>query len=119
MILGAKFHVESSPLSVLKIAILMLSCEFPSTPLKISLHENETMVNLKNASFIVIMLLHLCLTHRHSQIKPRSLFGESFTLKLSHTGITSMLHVVKDRTHKTIKESVKKSSWILRSLPNK
>ena len=65
-------------LSVLKIAILMLA--YPSTPLKISLPENETTVNLKSASFIV-MLLHKNLTHIHSQIKPWLLFGESFTLK--------------------------------------
>ena len=32
-------------------------------PLKISLPKNETMVNLKSASFIVFMLLHKGLTH--------------------------------------------------------
>ena len=41
------------------------------------------MVNLKSASFIVIMLLHEVLTHIHSQIKPRLHFGESFTLNMS------------------------------------
>ena len=38
------------------------------------------MVNFKSASFIVIMFLHEGLTHIQSQIKPRLLFGESFTL---------------------------------------
>ena len=37
-------------------------------------------VNLKSASFIVIMLLHEGLTQVHSQKKPRLQFGESFTL---------------------------------------
>ena len=36
------------------------------------------------ASFIVIMLLHKGFTHIHSQIKPRLLFGESFTLITSY-----------------------------------
>ena len=40
----------------------------PCTPLKISLPENETMVNLKSASVIVIMLLREGLTNIHSQI---------------------------------------------------
>ena len=44
--------------------------------------KNESTVNLKSASFIVIMLSHEGLTHIHSQIKPRLLFGESFTLKM-------------------------------------
>ena len=66
----SKFHVVSSPLGVLKIAILMLVSECPCSPLKISLPENETMVNLKSASFIVIMHLHKGLTHIQSQIKP-------------------------------------------------
>ena len=65
----------------------MLAYECPSTPLKISLPENETTVNLKSASFIVIMLLHKGLTHIHSKIKPRLLFGEHFTLiKATHNG---------------------------------
>ena len=42
--------------------------------------ENENTVNLKSASFIVIMLLHEGLTHIHSQKKPKLNFGESFTL---------------------------------------
>ena len=58
----------------------MLASECPCTPLKISLPENETTVNLKSASFIVIMLLHEGLTHIQSQIKPRLLFGKSWTL---------------------------------------
>ena len=52
----------------------------PCTPLKISLPKNKTMVNLKSASFVVIMLLHKGLTHIQSQIKPWLLFGESFSL---------------------------------------
>ena len=69
-----------SPLSVLKIVILMLAFECPSIPLKISLPENKTTVNLKSASFVVIMLLHEGLTRIHSQLKPNLLFGQSFTL---------------------------------------
>ena len=49
-----------------KTAILMLASECLSTPLKISLPKNETMVNLKSATFIIIMLLHKGLTHMHS-----------------------------------------------------
>ena len=48
--------------------------------MKISLPENETTVNLKSASFHVMMLLHEGLIRIQSQIKPRLLFGESFTL---------------------------------------
>ena len=36
------------------------------TPLKISLLENETTINLKSASFVVIMHLHEGLTHDKS-----------------------------------------------------
>ena len=36
--------------------------------------ENENTVNLKSASFVVIMLLHEGLTHIHSQKKPRLRF---------------------------------------------
>ena len=43
------------------------------TPLKISLPENETTVNVKTASFLVIMHLHKGLTHIRSQLKPRLL----------------------------------------------
>ena len=46
----------------------MLASEFPCTPLKISLPENETTVNLKRASFFVIMHSHKGLTHIQSQI---------------------------------------------------
>ena len=42
-------------------------------PFKINVSENPTMVSLKSASFIVIMLLHEGLTHIQSQIKPVSL----------------------------------------------
>ena len=83
VILQAKFYVVLSLLSVLKITILC-----PCTPLKISLPENKTTVNLKNASFVVIMLLHEDLTHIQSQIKPWLLFGESFTSSLSNTNIS-------------------------------
>ena len=48
--------------------------------LKISLPKNETTVNLKSASFVVIMHLHEGLTYIESQIKPWLLFGRSFTL---------------------------------------
>ena len=41
----------------------MLLYECPCTPLKMSLSESETTVNLKSASFVVIMLLHEGLTH--------------------------------------------------------
>ena len=41
----------------------------------------KTKLNLKNASFVVIMLSNEGLTHIQSQIKPGLLFGESFTLK--------------------------------------
>ena len=40
-------------------------------------------LNLKSASFVVIMLLHGGLTHIQYQIKPRLLFGESFALSLT------------------------------------
>ena len=58
----------------------MLASECPCTPLKISLPENEITVNLKSASFFVIMYLHKGLTHIQSQIKLWLLFGKSFTL---------------------------------------
>ena len=81
MILRAKFHVVLSLFSVLKIETLMPVYECPCTPLKISLPENETTVNLKSASFVLIMHLHKVLTHIQSQIKPWLLLGESFTFK--------------------------------------
>ena len=56
MILPTKFHIVLSLLSVLKIEILMLAYQCPCTPLKISLPESETMVNLKHAFFLIIML---------------------------------------------------------------
>ena len=68
VILRAKFHVVSSLLGLLKIAIARF-----------------TTVNLISASFFVIMNLHKGLTHMQSQIKPRLHFGESFTLMLSQT----------------------------------
>ena len=81
MILPGKFHVVSSLLSVLKRAILMLSLISPwHSHLKLVWLENEKTVNLKRASFVVIMLLNEGLTHLHSQKKPRLHFGKSFTL---------------------------------------
>ena len=62
----------------------MLAYQCPSNPLKISLPEKETTVNLKSASFIIIMLLHEGLTHIQSQINHLLLFGESFTLRLGY-----------------------------------
>ena len=82
VILRAKLHVVSSLLSVLKIAMLPLIC--PSTVyshLKWVWPENENTMNLKSASFVVIMLLQEGLTHVHSPKKPRLHSGESFTLK--------------------------------------
>ena len=49
-------------------------------PFKINVPKTETTVNLKSASFVVIMLLHEGLTHIQSKIKPWLLFGESFAL---------------------------------------
>ena len=49
-------------------------------PFKMNMPKTETTVNLKSASFVVIMLLHKGLTHIQSQIKPWLLIGESFTL---------------------------------------
>ena len=66
----SKFHLCRAFL-----VILMLASECHSTPLKISLPNNETMLNLTSASFDVIMLLHEGLTHIQSQIKPWLLFG--------------------------------------------
>ena len=41
------------------------------------------MVNIKSASFVIIMLLYEGLTQVHSQKKPRLHFGESFTLSIT------------------------------------
>ena len=76
----------SGLLSVLKITILMLASECPCTPLKIILPENETILNLKSASFGEIMRLHVGLTHMQTQIKPWLLFGECFTSNTPHSG---------------------------------
>ena len=54
---------------------------------KINVPKTETMINLKSASFVVIMLLHEGLTHIQSQIKPRLLFGESFALMLTYVAL--------------------------------
>ena len=62
--------------------------------------ENETTVNCKSASFVVIMHLHKVLTHIQSQIKPQLLFGESFTLrKFSLTGPMQILVGYPDIDH--------------------
>ena len=64
VILRAKFHVVSSPLSVLKIEILMLSLICPAhSHLKWVWPENKNTVNLKSASFVVVMLFHEGLSH--------------------------------------------------------
>ena len=67
----------------------MLASECPCTPLKISLPEIKTTVNLKSAFFVIIMHLHEGLSHIQSQIKPLLLIGESFTLSY-----VVQLHVV-------------------------
>ena len=67
MILQAKFHVVPNLRSVSKIVISMLAFQYPHTPLNISLPDNETMENLKSASFLVTMLLHEGLTHATSR----------------------------------------------------
>ena len=64
--------------------------ECPCTPLKISLPENETTVNLKSASVIVIILLHEGLTHIQSQINLWLLSGENFTLKQHLVNISAI-----------------------------
>ena len=51
-------------------------------PFEINVPKTEITVNLKSASFVLIMLLHEGLTHIQSQIKLRLLFGESFALKV-------------------------------------
>ena len=73
--LPAKFHVVSRLLTVLKIAV----AEVPiALPLKMSLTQTRNTVNLKSASFIVIMLSGL--TQVHSQKNPRLHFGKSLAL---------------------------------------
>uniref|UniRef100_A0A671U4Y9 CCR4-NOT transcription complex subunit 10 n=1 Tax=Sparus aurata TaxID=8175 RepID=A0A671U4Y9_SPAAU len=62
----------------------MLLYECPCTPLKISLPENETTLNLISASFVVIMHLHEGLTHIQSQIKPWLLFTGKYDESLKH-----------------------------------
>ena len=54
-------------------------------PFKINMPKTETTVNLKSASFVIIMLLREGLTHIQSQIKPRLLFGERFTLNRKYS----------------------------------
>ena len=83
MILRAKFHVVSTLLSVIaKNSNFDAVVKVPvALPPKISLPKNDTTVNLKSASFVVIMISYKGLTHIQSQIKPRLLFGESLTLR--------------------------------------
>ena len=59
-----------------------------------SLPENETTVNIKSASFVIIMHLHKGLTHIHSQIKP-VLPLESFTLMGNHKCFPNFFNVRK------------------------
>ena len=59
----------------------MLAYECPVHSIENELAENENLVNLKSASFVVIMLLHKGFTHIHSQKKPKLHFGESFALR--------------------------------------
>ena len=55
---------------------------------------NENMVNLKSASFVVIMCLHEGLTRIHSQQKPRLHFGESFTLTATYVSLVVIQSVL-------------------------
>ena len=77
--LRAKFHVVSNLLSVLKIAILMPLYPARALPFKMNVPENKTMVNLKSASFVIIMHLPEGFTHIQPQMNPWLHFGESFT----------------------------------------
>ena len=74
VILQAKFHVVSSPLSVLKI-VLPLALHW-----KWFWPEKENTVNVKSGAFVVIMLLNKSLARVHSQKDFRLHFGNSFTL---------------------------------------
>ena len=56
--LRAKFHVVSSLLHVIKIAVLMVACQCPMHSIENQLAQTETMVNLKSGSFVIIMHLH-------------------------------------------------------------
>ena len=58
----------------------MLAYDALALPFKMKEPKTETTVNLKSASFVVIVLLHKVLTHIQSQIKPWLPFGESFAL---------------------------------------
>ena len=75
----------------------MLSLKCPSTPLKISLLENKTTINLKSDSFIVIMHLHEDLTHIQSQKKPRLHFSKSCTLSSSATIISYLDYLLAEK----------------------
>ena len=66
-------------------------------PFKISLPKNETTVNLKSVSFVIIMHWPEGLSHIQSQIKSRLLFAESFTLKLSVSGVSTVRTMTTDR----------------------
>ena len=80
VILQAKFHVVLSLLTVLRILMLSLICPEQSH-WKWVWPENENTVNLKSASFIVIMLLHEGLTRTHSQKKAYVAFWREFHFK--------------------------------------
>ena len=72
--------------------------------MKMSLAKNETTLNLKSASFVVIMLLHKGLTHKHQQKKPRLHFDKSFALT------AHKLAILQQPLLKKLKES-KETSW--------
>ena len=89
--LRAKFHVVSSLLSVLNIAILSTQ----RSHWKWFCPEQWKYGHLKCAAFIVIMLLNESLTWVHSQKDPRLYFGASFALRVvSDVGIQSAVDCI-------------------------
>ena len=64
----------------------MLAYECPVHSIENELAENENLVNLKSASFVVIRLLHKGFTHIHSQKKPKLQEEKSFFMALSAEG---------------------------------
>ena len=75
--------------------------------------ENANTVNLKSASIVVIMLLQEGLTPIKSQIKPRLLFGESFTLTwMAIKCNRAALKIALDRIAKKLSKTVKTSNFI-------
>ena len=78
--LRAKFHVVE-PSSCSKNSDFDAIIPVPlALQFRINVPKNENTVNLKSASFVVIMHLPEGLTHIQSQIKPWLHFGEGFTL---------------------------------------